>query len=155
MVPAVCSHYGNLCSRDGNLSQLQESAHVTVVYSTYSSLLKLRYQQSAHSHTMVIYHNYSCLLMLVYPTYSSLLKLRQSTHTVVIYQKIVVCSQSTQHIVVRTNYGTSSQGSQFSLFQGGVPSPLPRFFFGGYFHPLFINLEGITACLKVLNFRNT
>ena len=36
----------------------------------------------------------------------------------------------------------------------GVPSPLPRFF-RGYFHPLFINLEGITACLKVLNFHNT
>ena len=36
----------------------------------------------------------------------------------------------------------------------GVPSPLPRFF-RGYFHPLFINLEGITACSKVLNFNKT
>ena len=36
----------------------------------------------------------------------------------------------------------------------GVPSSLSRFF-RGYFHPLIINLEGITACWKVLNFHQT
>ena len=36
----------------------------------------------------------------------------------------------------------------------GVPSPLPRLF-RQYFHPLFINLDPITACSKVLNFHKT
>ena len=36
----------------------------------------------------------------------------------------------------------------------GVPSLFPRFL-RGYFQPLFINLEGITACSKVLNFHKT
>ena len=36
----------------------------------------------------------------------------------------------------------------------GVPSPLLRFF-RGYFHPLFINLEGIIAGSKLLNLHKT
>ena len=40
-------------------------------------------------------------------------------------------------------YSSTTQGFQFSLFQGGTLTPSLTFF-GGYFHPLFINLEGIT-----------
>ena len=36
----------------------------------------------------------------------------------------------------------------------GVPLPLP-IFFRGHFHPLFINLEGITPCSKLLNIHKT
>ena len=48
---------------------------------------------------------------------------------------------------------SSNRAPNFLSFKG-VPSPLPRFF-RGYFHPLFINLKGITACSKLLNFNNT
>ena len=54
-----------------------------------------------------------------------------------------------QHNCLPQTY-TSYRAPKFLSFKG-VPSPLPRFF-SGYFHPLFINLEGITACSKLLNF---
>ena len=47
------------------------------------------------------------------------------------------------------------QGSKFSIFQGGTVIPTLIFFFffwGGYFHPLFINLQGITSYLEMPTF---
>ena len=57
-----------------------------------------------------------------------------------------VCESSTE-------VGICTRAANFLSFKG-VPSPLPRFF-RGYFHPLFISLEGITACSKLLNFHKT
>ena len=61
--------------------------------------------------------------------------------------------EAAQNLDDQTATDLMLQGSQFSLIQGGtITRP---YIFRGYFHLLFINLEGITACSKLLNFHET
>ena len=46
------------------------------------------------------------------------------------------------------NVHSATQGFQFAIFQGGTLPP--SWCFRGYFHPLFINLEGMTLCSELL-----